>query len=289
MWAGILGCSASAHAGEVAHTAQGHAQSPVWSPDGKFLAYEVNYFGLWSYLVVVSPMGGSIAGSALKVKMPGSSGPFSSNQSMVNSTWHPQGYLIFSGSNEEGKYRVYMTQPPNVAAIELLAKTQAPGDLSFPAVSADATMVAFVSDQTGDGDVQIYQSTTGKVVQATSSGGAEVYPTFSSDGQSVFYNRKVNMQLDIYTTNLATKEAKILVKGSGDQTRPVGKNEIWSSFPLQTAKARGILWLLTAMAVISGCSPLEFDYRIRHGLLCHQMGIGWPSVTITPPKPIVCI
>ena len=82
-------------------------------------------------------------------------------------------------------------------------------------------MVAFVSDQTGDGDVQIYQSTTGKVVRATSSSGAEVYPTFSLDGQSVFYNRKVNMQLDIYTTNLATNEAKILVKGSGDQTRPV--------------------------------------------------------------------
>ena len=85
---------------------------------------------------------------------------------------------------------MYMTQPPNVAAIELLAKTQAPGDLSFPAVSADATMVAFVSDQTGDGDVQIYQSTTGKVVQATSSGGAEVYPTFLRTDSRCFTTEK---------------------------------------------------------------------------------------------------
>ena len=66
----ILGCSASAHAGEVAHTAQGHAQSPVWSPDGKFLAYEVNELSSGAISLFVSPMGGSIAGSALKVKMP---------------------------------------------------------------------------------------------------------------------------------------------------------------------------------------------------------------------------
>lgn len=217
----MLGLGATSHAGEVAHPAEGHAQSPVWSPNGKFLSYEVNQLGAGAISLFVSPMEGSIAGNALGVKLPGVSGPIGGSVSMVNATWHPQGYLIFSGSNEEGKYRVYMTQPPNIAASELLAKTQAPGDLSFPAVSNDAGMVAFVSDQTGDGDIRVYESNTGQVKPVTTSSGAEVYPTFSLDGQSVLYNRKVNMQLDIYSTNLATQEATKIVRGSGDQSRPV--------------------------------------------------------------------
>ena len=218
----VLGCGATAHGSEVVHSAQGHVQSPVWSPNGKFLAYEVNELSAGAISLFVSPiMSSTIAGEALKVKLPGSSGPFGSKQSMVTSTWHPQGHLIFAGSNEEGKYRVYMTQPPNVNAMELIDKTMAPGDLSFPAVSDDARMVAVVSDETGGGDVRIYDSSTGKVERITTSAGAEVYPTFTADSKTILYNRKVNMQLDIYATNIETKESRRVVNGTGDQSRPV--------------------------------------------------------------------
>jgi Tol biopolymer transport system component len=211
----------TAYAGEVAHSLSGHAQNPVWSPKGKFLAFEVNELSSGSIKLFVAPMRGSIADSSMTVKLPGMSGPFATKQSMVNSTWHPQGLLIFAGSNEEGKYRVYFTQPPKIAAAELITKSLAPGDLSFPAVSGDAKMVAFVSDQSGDGDVRVYDASKGAVVQATDTGGAEVYPAFTADNKHIIYNRKVNMHLDIYKTNLETKESSRLIGGSGDQSRPI--------------------------------------------------------------------
>jgi Tol biopolymer transport system component len=82
-------------------------------------------------------------------------------------------------------------------------------------------MVAMVSDQSGDGDIRIYNSSTGTVTQATSAAGPEVYPAFTPDNQAIVYNRKVKMQLDIYRTDLKTQETTRVVGGSGDQSRPV--------------------------------------------------------------------
>src|SRR5262245_26204593 len=158
-----------AQAGPVRFDGEGHAYTPIWSIDGKYLAFEVNRYS-GSVDLYIAPVAGDIPKDGIRVALPGGSTPFGgSGQVVVNPAWHKDGYAVFEGSNQGGQFRIYYRSATGGSAAELIPTTELPGDLTFPAVSADGRAMLFVSDQTGAGDIRLRDTQTGKLTQLTTS------------------------------------------------------------------------------------------------------------------------
>jgi len=209
-----------ARAGEVRFAGDGHAQNPVWSKDGKWLAFEVNRYGENTTDLFYSQVQGEIAKDGVKVNLPGGSSKFGAQGSVVeNPVWHPQAIMIFEGSNQGGQYRVYIASPTGGAASEMLSTTQAPGNLTLPSIAPNGNDLAYVSSSTGNGDVYTWNRSSNKIAQVTRDDGSEMFPQYSSDGAKLLFTRKANNTEDVFVMDAG--QEKPVVGGGGDQTRPV--------------------------------------------------------------------
>lgn len=215
----IAALALSAQAAEIGTTGQGHASNPVWSKDGQWLAFELNTFGGQIDLYVVKVQNGNAVGSPQKVALPGSSSAFSGGGSIaVAPTWHPQGRLIFEGSNKGGSNRLFDWAPGGQGATELLSSAQIAGDLSWPTIRGDGKAVAFVSDASGLGDIYVWDRGTNAVEQALTSPFTESSPRYGS-GADMAYSRKNRGSEDLFL--LQGGASVPLIGGNGDQSRPV--------------------------------------------------------------------
>ncbi len=211
-----------ANAGEISAPGKGHAVNPTWSADGKHLAFEMNAFEGSIEMYVVKVEGGNALGSPQKVTVPGGSSSFSSGGSVVAApAWHPDGPLIFEGSNAGGTTRLYFWQPGGGAAAELLSTGQVGGDLSWPNISEDGTTLAFVSDATGKGDVYLWDRPSNAVKMTVASEFSEMAPRFDKAGGTLAFSRKNLGGEDLFTIGKAGGNPTPRVGGNGDQSRPV--------------------------------------------------------------------
>ncbi|MEQ1566482.1 MAG: hypothetical protein ABMA64_12645 [Myxococcota bacterium] len=213
-WSGV------ASAGPVRFDGEGHAYHPMWSVDGKYLAFEVNRYAgnIDLYIAAVT---GDVAKDGVRVSLPGGSTPFGgSGQVVVNAAWHKDGYAVFEGSNQGGQFRIYYRSSTGGSAAELIPTTDLPGDLTFPSVSMDGRAMVFVSDQSGAGDIRIRDTQTGKVTQLTQTATAEMFPMFSPDGTKVLFTRKHDGGEDVYEILNSTHAETAVAGGTSDQTRP---------------------------------------------------------------------
>lgn len=210
-----------AEAGPVRFTGEGHAQHPVWSLNGKHVAFEVNpYAG--DINLFFSEVTGDIAKDAKKVPLPGGGSGFGgSGQVVINPTWHPQGIAVFEGSNQGGEYRLYFAQPNGSPAAEMLSTQKAPGNITFPSVSPDGNLLAYVSSQTGNGDIRLWNRSTDAVTQLTDSSESEMFPSFNKDASKILFTRKKNDTEDVFEMPVAGGAATQVAGGPGDQTRPI--------------------------------------------------------------------
>lgn len=209
-----------ANAGPVRFEGEGHAENPVWSLNGKFLSFEVNRFAgdIDMYFTEVN---GDIAKDAVIVKLPGGGSSFGgSGQVVLNAAWHPGGIAVFEGTNSGGQSRLYFAQPGGASAAEMLDTKKAPGSLTFPAISPDGDVLAYVTDNTGGGDVALWNRSTNAITAVTSTPETEVYPTFSKDGTQLLFTRKKDNDEDVFGRAVAGGPEKSVAGGSGDQTRP---------------------------------------------------------------------
>ncbi len=217
--AALFGVGAPAFAGEVRYVGEGHAYNPMWSRDGKYLAFEVNQLA-GDVEMFVSEVTGAIAKDAVKVTLPGGTTAYGGkNQVLENATWVKGNVAVFEGSNQGGQFRLYTYQPGGGAATELIPTTQVPGDLTFPH-AADNNSLAFVSDATGAGDVRI-RNPAGALSQITTTSAPEVFPTWLPDATEMAFSRKTNNTEDLFEIIVATKAEATISGGGGDQTRPV--------------------------------------------------------------------
>jgi Tol biopolymer transport system component len=215
-----LGVAVPAGAGEVRFDGEGHAYHPIWSVDGKYLAFEVNRYA-GNIDLYIAQVAGEVPKDGVRVSLPGGSNPFGgSGQVVVNPAWHKDGYAVFEGSNQGGQFRIYYRSATGGSAAELIPTTELPGDLTFPAVSGDGRAMIFVSDQTGAGDIRLRDTQTGKLSQLTKSPVAEMFPMFSGDASKVLFTRKHDGGEDVYEIVPSTGVETPIAGGSADQTRP---------------------------------------------------------------------
>ncbi|MDP6934459.1 MAG: hypothetical protein QGG40_16155, partial [Myxococcota bacterium] len=213
----------AAQADQIQVTGTGHAYNPAWSPDGQYLAFEMNRFEGNVDLFVVKLEGGNPIGMPKKVSIPGASSAFASGGGLaVAPNWH-RNMLIFEGSNAGGTNRLYYWVPGGQSAAELLNISQVKGDLSWPTISPDGKVVAFVSDASGNGDLYLWERSSGTVSRALSSSFSEMAPRYSTDGQRMAYSRKNQGGEDIFI--FSAGKTTPLVGGNGDQTRPAWSGE----------------------------------------------------------------
>lgn len=211
----------TASAGEVKFDGEGHAYHPVWSVDGKLLAFEVNRYA-GDVDLYIAPVVGDVSKVGVKVALPGGANPFGgSGQVVVNPVWHKDGYAVFEGSNQGGQFRIYYRSATGGAAAELIPTTELPGDLTFPTVSPDGRAMAFISDATGSGDIRLRDTQTGKLSQLTSSPFSEMFPLFNTDGTKILFTRKNDGGEDVYELAISAGTETSLATGTGDQTRPI--------------------------------------------------------------------
>lgn len=219
----VLGLfAAPAQAGKVAYAADGHAYNPVFSPDGRTIAFEVNPYQGNVDLYLAGLAGTEASAQAVKVALPGGSSPFGGRGHVAASpVWHPDGIVIFEASNPGGKYRLYYRQGLRGSAAELIASAEVSGNLTAAALSADGRKLAFVTDATGQADIQIRDTQTNTLLPLTSSPEAEGYPMFSADGGRVVFQRKRQSSEDIFEIDVASGVEQRVAGGAGDQTRPI--------------------------------------------------------------------
>ena len=137
LFAGSLFWSSSAMAGQVRFDGTGHVMHPVFSADGKHVAYEVNRLA-GQVDLFISDLNGVVAKDGLKVAIPGGSAFGESDRVAANPVWHPSGIIVFEGSSDGGQYRLYYYQPGVGMASEMIPSKDVPGHITFPAISGTA-------------------------------------------------------------------------------------------------------------------------------------------------------
>lgn len=111
--------------------------------------------------------------------------------------------------------------------MEFLNSTVAPGMLSWPALSSDASKMVFTSGATGAGDVYLFDRGSNKVSAAFRTDTSENAPRFCSDNATVVFSRKNYGSEDIFSWKLGSTETAPIkgATGNGDQTRPICQND----------------------------------------------------------------
>ena len=210
-----------ARAATVEVGAAGHAYNPTWSPDGRWLAFELDPYEGSVDLYVVAVDGTRTTATPRRIALPGSTSAFSTQASIAASPlWHPGGQLLFEGSNAGGAMRLYYWAPDRPQAMELLSAAKAAGDLSWPAISADGKKLAFVSDATGSGDLYVWNQAANEVALLVSSTFSEMAPRFEPSSGRIAYSRKNLGGEDLFVAD-ASGASSPWAGGNGDQTRPV--------------------------------------------------------------------
>lgn len=203
----------------VAFDADGHMTNPVFSTDGKDLAFEVNRPGGSTDLFVARSDGAWAEYDTALIELPGGSG-FGNNATIATTpAWHPRGIVVFEGTNQGGTRRLYYHQPGGGVAAQLISTAEVEGDLSSVAISSGGRNMAFVASSRGNGDIAIRDTTTGKLTWLTSTPEQESGLAFWDTRSEVLFTRTVGDEHDILAVDLNGTE-RAIAAGAGSQTRP---------------------------------------------------------------------
>jgi Tol biopolymer transport system component len=106
---------------------------------------------------------------------------------------------IFFASNQDGNEEIYSMDQDGSGQKRLTFNTAFDFD---PAISLDASKVAFSSDRSGDLDIWVMNSdTSGAPELLTTNSGFDVEPSWSPDGTKIVFTSSVDGKQDIYVMN----------------------------------------------------------------------------------------
>ena len=240
-----IGLAVSANAAEVGTKDSGHVQNPVWSPDGQWLAFEINNLSN-SIELYLSKVQGAVAGSPNQLQIPGATGSFGGGGYAAGPVWatKPNLMLIFEGANAGGTMRLYYATPGAGAPNELITGDQMAGNLHGPAMTRDGGRFAFVSDVTGKGDIYVWELSSGEMVNTFTTEMSEHAPAWDAGGTSLAFSRENNGTEDLFLW-----EGKLptgLKGGNGDQTRPIWTGDNVAYFTSERGEGKWDIAIATA-------------------------------------------
>jgi Tol biopolymer transport system component len=195
---------------EIVFEGEGHAVSPLWSGDGRWLAVEETASSAENRLWMIE-----LGEKPLQVVLPGAFGSERRTSVFAEKTWHPEGILVFSANRNNGKDRIFFKPTQGGAAAELILLSAATGNLRAPSVGQGGELLAL----TVDGDLAVRSTATTEVNVLERTPETEASPRFDPRGVNLVFERQVDGQSDIYTTDL--KQERALRAGPEDQIRPV--------------------------------------------------------------------
>jgi serine/threonine-protein kinase len=197
-------------------TFQGHNVRPVWTADGKGLAYRSNGSGGTGIFTV--PADGSGPPVLLTTE----------NNLGIAHSWSPDGKLLLGGTNGGHSFWLYSVRPDGSGG-EMKTLPDSPMHKREAIISPDGHWVAYESDGTGQYEIYV-QSFPDMKQRTTISADGGVSPRWRRDSRELFYrNGEAMMAAEIQTSPVfrAGVPKKLFeghYSGSGYDVSPDGKN-----------------------------------------------------------------
>lgn len=207
---------------------EGNCQTPVWSPDGTRLSYEVNFHErkvveLYLYEpgrepLRVQPMAHGASGVTQGFQTGG--------ESVVHElSWAPAdvGAVVYSASGSDQDYDLYLGAPL-ANSVSGSAVNAGPGADGGATWSPDGRWIAFTSARTGQGDIYILDAHAPDQPArrlTTDADASELYVTWSHDSRSLAYVGHTETGDTIYVIDdLVQPRPRAVASLGNTQTRP---------------------------------------------------------------------
>ena len=145
--------------------------SPVWSPDGRRIAFDSDRDGNWEVYVM------NADGSGV-TRLTG-------NDAVDGSpSWSPDGRRIAFDSTRDGNREIYVMNADGSGVTRL---THNPADDGYPAWSPDGRHIAFDSDRDGNREIYGMNGDGSGVTRLTDHGADDFTPAWSPDGLRIAF------------------------------------------------------------------------------------------------------
>ncbi len=233
------------------------ATGPVWSPDGRYLAYIADYNQT----------------PTIYLKLRNSDMPkaiLSENFELLNTrghslAWSPDGKQLAFTAKQEGKFALFRYHLIN----KTLEKDELPcDDLSSPAWSPNGNFIALSITRNGTSDIAIWELSSRTLSLIVQDRWPDDAPTWSPDGKTIVYTSERSGIWQLFSIPaLASKKPNALTQDSSNHIHPNfsfdGKTLLFSS------DATGIYNLY----------QMDFSTRIIHQLTNIRSGAFQPSLS----------
>jgi TolB protein len=216
--------------------------SPVWSPDGKKLAY-VSFEGRSSAIYVQDILTGN---RELLASNPG-----------INSApaWSPDGSRIAMTLSKEGDPEIFVL---HLISKNLLRITHNQAIDTEPSWSPDGNFLIFTSDRGGSPQIYRVSAQGGMAQRLTFEGIYNARAGYSPDGQSITMVHGTPGQFRIAIMDLARKDISILTSGRLDESPSFSPNG--SMIIYSTSRPRG-----TELAAVSSDGRVHQRLGLQDG------------------------
>ncbi|MEC7984256.1 MAG: hypothetical protein VX278_03775 [Myxococcota bacterium] len=258
---------------------RGHASNPVWSKDGRKIAFEINDYAEKIDLFVAEWSDDKLQNHRHLTASVSSSTFSESDGIAYNPVWHPSGSVVFESRNQNTYNRLLWDSldprpPRGLIKVSVLQQ-----NISHTSLSPDGESVLFVSDTTGNGDIYRWILREQKLESIILSEEPELFPQESVSG-SIAYTRKIDGGEDIFVHN--GKESVVWAAGNGDQTRPVWAGETLLFFSNERDHAEWDLLAATAPQEITTIAthvrlPIRSKPAISHDSQWVVYGLEGPE------------
>lgn len=202
-------------------TTGSHDQEPVWSPDGRHIAFERDPTGQGQWSLYLA----NWDGSGIK-RLTADSGAVDQDPA-----WSPNGQKI--AFTRSGSIHVMNADGTGLTRLSF------EGFDSHPSWSPDGSRIVFASSRTGANAIHVMNADGSNVIQLTSDSAIDYVPSWSPDGSTIAFQRYLpygNVLPSVYTMN---------PDGSGRRRLSGGGSPTWSP------DSRRILYELFSMTSMS--------------------------------------
>jgi len=168
------------------------AQTGVWAPDGRFVAYiSIRFQGVTDVSLLDTQTGltRQLTNSSTYYEAP---------------VWSPNGqFIVFTSQQGRDNWDICRINPDG-SALQNLTNTR--GSDTLPAVSPDGHSIVFISNRTGNQELYMMDADGKNQTQVTNNGKANFAPFFHPDGKRIIFASNMGdpkgRNFDMYMVNI---------------------------------------------------------------------------------------